>query len=147
MPTYNNWKIMRPKEKPRKMWKGKKRIALKGTSKWMRTVYKWLLNAKPGDYVATCEGCNRKIAKIEYEVIQYGKHRVLNGGGITDTHGRWHSCPGSGCALPPETREQLAAYQDAMNADEAFCKEWGFVKREIDEFGEYIDKLEVKNND
>jgi len=146
MSLNNRWEkcsFSSPKEKPSKIYKGKKRIALKGTSMWMRKVFNWLINTKPGDYVATCEGCNRKIAKIEYKVVRYRKHQTISGGSITDTNGRNHSCPGGGCALPPETPEEINAYQDAMNADEAFCKRWGFVKRDIDEFGEFIDNPSV----
>lgn len=44
---------------PRKLWKGKKRLAIKLGIKNRRhqELITWALSIKPGDYIATCEGC------------------------------------------------------------------------------------------
>jgi len=98
-------------------YKGKKRLAKKllGKQLWL---IKWALTIKPGDYIATCEGCNRKVTEVEYDWINEGlfrrgkknKTRVICEVRFTDTNGQWHNCPGGGCAYPAETPEQVTAY-------------------------------------
>ena len=105
-------------DKPTKTWRGKSRLAKKyyGRSK----ILDWAISINPGDWIATCEGCNRQVANIEYEWCNVGdwfkKPRdastwVLREVIFTDTHGTTHCCPGGGCALPRESIEAIEAYQ------------------------------------
>lgn len=89
----------------------------------------WACSIKPGDYIATCEGTNRKVAEvvphwqnvgrwlnckvIDNKVVngRTNKHWYMDEVRFTDTHGRWHYCPAGGCALPKETPEEIAAFQ------------------------------------
>lgn len=110
-----------------KLWRGKKRLAKKVLGRLnsrSNTLIQWALTVKPGDYIATCEGCNRQVAKVEpswYNVGQwlhgrpnktYFLHEVV----FTDTRGRMHPCPGGGCAYPAETPEEVTKY----------FREWAF---------------------
>lgn len=124
-------------DKPSKIYNGKKRVAYKYIVKSYIPILKWALTVNVGDYIATCEGCNRKVASIKYEFTNIGKQRVLNEVVFEDTNGGIHYCPGGGCAYPKETRDQVVAYQDHLLADTELCKGWGFVKHEVDEYGEY----------
>ncbi len=129
---------MPPKHvKPKKLYKGKKRICLKHLCSEFKRLLKWALTINVGDYIATCEGCNRKVAKIEYiwynEALWRGKnkpnaHWWLAEVALTDTNGRYHVCPGGGCALPKETVEQIKSY---------FKNDWN-EDVELDEFGEIV---------
>ena len=125
------------KDKPSKFYNGKKRIAFKYMVKRDIPILKWALTVNIGDYIATCEGCNRKVANIKYEFANIGKQRVLNEVVFEDTNGQIHYCPGGGCAYPKEPREQVVAYQNSLMNNIELCKEWGFVRHEVDEFGEY----------
>lgn len=96
-----------------------------------RKLLKWAMSIKVGDYIATCEGCNRKVTEIEPEYVEletyldeesdlgrlvFGERveptgtLVLDEVRFTDTNGRWHHCPGGGCAYPAETPEQVTKY-------------------------------------
>lgn len=114
----------------------------------MRKLLKWALSVKVGDYIGTCEGCNRKVTEIAPEFVELeefidveesgdGESHLVIGSSdgefkptdteilrevqFTDTNGRWHHCPGGGCAYPAETPEQVTA----------FFREWAFdPKRE-----------------
>lgn len=108
-----------------KLFKGKKRLALKRINTRHREILTWALSVKPGDYVASCEGTNRKVAKVkpiwrnEGEFMRGNPNRTyfLDEVIIEDTHGRWHTIPG--CATYPETPEEVTAYQ------REWAIEWG----------------------
>lgn len=109
----------------------------------------WALTIKPGDYIATCEGCNRKVeevnvwweSKTDFPHIQEYPHLDEKGYFIyevefIDTNGRIHVCPGGGCALPKETPEEVTEYfrsivsHDSPNSfSEEQEKEWGWCEK------------------
>ena len=103
---------------PKKLYKGKKRLAMRHLYASKRKVLQWALTIKPGDYVATCEGFNRKVERIEYCWANFGlwhakgqnKTWFLDEVIFHDTSGRMHYCPGGGCAYPKETNEQITTY-------------------------------------
>jgi len=94
-----------------------------------RRLFKWALEVKEGDYIGTCEGCNRKVTEIEADFIDVNEFRekphtgpetfILYEVQFTDTNGRWHHCPGGGCAYPAKTPEQVTAY----------FREWAFYEK------------------
>lgn len=112
---------------PTKLWKGSKRLAkrllgrrafsINNPNNHVRLL-RWALTIKEGDYIATCEGCNRKVADIEVGWNNEGfwsrskpnNTWVVSEVGFTDTRGRIHYCPGGGCAYPAETPEEVTAY-------------------------------------
>jgi len=85
----------------------------------------WAIAIKPGDWIGTCEGCNRQVTEVEPIWVNEGrfrrgkpnKTRVVFEVRFTDNHGRWHYCPGGGCAFPPESVEKIEAYYKAWVAD------------------------------
>ena|SRR3990167_3926368 len=101
-----------------KWYKGKKRLAKKALSARHLKSIKWALSVKVGDYIGTCEGCNRKVAEINPIWDNEGKyHRRKSNRAwfigeveFTDTHGRFHNCPGGDCAYPKETPEHITNY-------------------------------------
>lgn len=107
------------KQLPR-LWYGKKRLAKRlvreGTS--YTRLLRWGLTIKPGDYIATCEGTNRKVAEVEIEWKNEGRWRrgkpnktwFLFEIVFTDTRGGWHYCPGGGCSSPAEPPEVVNRY-------------------------------------
>lgn len=110
-----------------KLWKGKKRLAKRMLGSRLGSRFRlltWALTIKEGDYIATCEGCNRKVTKIEVDWRNEGIWRRSRANKtwfvdevcFTDTRGRLHFCPGGGCAYPAETPEEVTAY----------FREWAF---------------------
>ena len=101
-----------------KIWRGKKRLAMKAMTRQRRKLMEWAVSIKPGDYIATCEGCNRKVAKIDFvgwanegdRRRRPNKTRFVFEVAFEDTHGRLHYCPGGGCAYPAETPQQVTDY-------------------------------------
>jgi hypothetical protein len=102
-----------------KLYKGKKRLAMRMMSARHRDLMQWALSIRPGDYIATCEGCNRKVAKIDFiewrnegwwSLRRPNKTWFIGEIDFLDTHGRLHACPGGGCAYPAETPEQVTNY-------------------------------------
>ena len=102
---------------PKKLWRGKKRLCkpmLCGDSK----ILNWALQVKVGDYIGTCLGHNRQVAKIEYLWQNEGLWRrfkknrswFLEEVIFQDTTGGSHACPGGGCAFPPEPVEKILRY-------------------------------------
>jgi len=110
------------------LYKGKKRLAKKRLPVWSRRILQWALTIKSGDYIGTCEGCNRKVAEIELIYVNEGefyrckpnKTRLLHEIEFTDTRGQLHFCPGGGCAFPKETNEQITR----------LWSEWAFDEKE-----------------
>jgi hypothetical protein len=112
--------------KPR-LWTGKSRLGKKIVGRY-RKILEWAVTIEPGDWIATCEGCNRQVTDIEIYWINEGLSRTTRNyeAGhrknktwaveevrFTDTRNRWHSAPGGGCAFPKETNEQIEAYYKA----------------------------------
>ena len=89
---------------------------------------RWALTIKPGNYIATCEGCNRQVVSVEHRWENVGwwtrcrpnKTWLLSEVCFTDTHGGMHWCPGGGCAYPAETPEEVTSY----------FREWSAIGRE-----------------
>ncbi len=118
-----------------KLWVGKKRLAMRRMPAQHRRLMQWALSVKPGDYVGTCEGCNRKVAKIDFvDWVNEGTWRgrpnktwFVSEVSFEDTHGRLHHCPGGGCAYPPETPEAVTSYFRGWAFDkgsEEFLSHW-----------------------
>lgn len=108
----------RPTHIPKKrLYVGKKRLCHPYI--FNEHLLRWACSIKPGDYIATCEGTNRKVAEVLPEWCNHGlwksdkpnSHWFLSEVRFTDTNGTWHHCPGGGCALPKETPEQVTAFQ------------------------------------
>lgn len=70
-----------------------------------KRLIKWALSVKPGYYINTCDGCNRKVASIDF--IDYDDNNQVREVSFMDTHGRLHHCPGGGCAGPPWTYDAV----------------------------------------
>jgi hypothetical protein len=140
-----------------KLWRGKKRLAKKmlgprafSIDNPNRTVrlLRWAMTIKPGDYIATCEGCNRQVASIEPQWKNEGRWRrcklnktwFLSEVCFTDTRGRLHYCPGGGCAYPKETPEEVTQYfrEWAAPGQEDSLRQW---------FGEEHDALQKSLED
>ena len=107
------------KNKPRKLWRGKKRIALKWLASWEKPQLEWAINIKPGDWIGTCNGCNRQVVDIQYRWYSsrcYNpcgtniKTQIISEVRFEDTNGRWHYCPGGGCAFPVESIDEIESY-------------------------------------
>jgi len=128
----------------KRLYKGKKRLAKKLLAPRRQKLLLWALSIKPGDYIATCEGCNRKVEKIEESWANEGGWRrgkpnktwVLNEVVFIDTNGRMHHCPGGGCAYPAETPEEVVDYH----------KEWAFYEKREERirfwYGKDVDRAE-----
>lgn len=101
---------------PKKLYRGKKRLCKKLL--FRPKMLKWALTVKVGDYIGTCLGHNRQVAKIEYLWINEGlwsrckqnRSWFLEEVIFQDTTGGSHTCPGGGCAFPPESVEQILEY-------------------------------------
>lgn len=73
------------------------------------------MTIKPGDYIGTCEGTNRKVATIEIDWRDDGDWRRSKPNGtrwiheviFTDTNGGMHWAPGGGCAFPAEPPQKV----------------------------------------
>jgi len=144
---------------PTKLWEGNKRLALSFLGK-RKEILTWAIGVRIGDYIATCEGCNRKVDDIEYIWKNEGASRrgkpnktwVLDEVIFTDTNGRVHYCPGGGCALPKESikeieqyhRELIEEYKDDKGArlSQRLLKMKDALdngRPVVDEYGEYIE--------
>lgn len=104
-----------------RLWRGKKRYAMRLFSRFGADyvrMLRWGLTVKIGDYIGTCEGVNRKVAKIEPWWFDEGMFMRGKRSGttflreimFTDTRGRTHYCPGGYCAYPQETPEQITEF-------------------------------------
>lgn len=132
--------VKRPNQQLSRLYRGKRRF----NAKFIRYTAKhlsWALDLKPGDYVATCEGCNRQVKEIQISWSNTGdfnknwhkkntkesrqtQHWFINEITVIDTHGNSH---GVGyCCYPKETRQQVID----------FFKECYLQDVEADEFGE-----------
>lgn len=75
----------------------------------------WALSLKPGDYISTCEGCNRYVTSIKVTWCndgrwRYGKsnkHSFIEDVEFTDSKGRVHYLSGHGCVMPQESEQEL----------------------------------------
>lgn len=111
---------------PAKLWYGKSRLA-KSYMGYSKNILEWAITIRPSDWIATCEGCNRQVAKIEYKWSNVGESSgklrdnkwvrgrrngtwVLHEVWFTDTRGGFHCCPGGGCALPKESIQEIEEY-------------------------------------
>ena len=131
----------------KRLWKGKRRLFMpKFRNQY--TLYEWALSIKVGDYVAVCDGCNRKVKEIKYiaerlpiyrswkkidacfDVLKciperrkgyYIKEIIM-----VDLNGNQHIFPGGGCVLPKETNEEIYSFHKEIGCD-----------IRLDEFGEY----------
>lgn len=159
--------------------------------KWPRELLLWALDIKIGDYFASCEGCNRKITAKELVYVEAHQYtpqpelgdyddgrgwnfedketQILHEVIFTDNRGRWHHCPGGGCALPQETPEEVTAYHREWAFDDKYpesAKKWhgknaesyekaiaGWERMQeafrakrpiVDEFGELLPEFESK---
>lgn len=101
-----------------KLWRGKKRLAVPmvNESDIDTQLLRWAMTVKPGDYIYTCEGCNRKVEEIEVlwanEGLWNRRRRnntyFLREVEFTDTHGRIHDA--TNCAYPPVSVESIVKY-------------------------------------
>lgn len=101
------------------LWKGRKREAkrLLGGVKRQEQL-RWAMSIEPGDYIGTCDGCNRQVTDVEIGVSnagtwlrgRAGRTEVVTEVRFTDSLGNWHFCPGGGCAYPPKTPEAVTEY-------------------------------------
>ena len=106
------------------LYQGDRRAAVEyfrtSRGRYNRSLFKWALEVEVGDYIGTCEGCNRKVTEIEPQFVNANYFRenphtgpetfVLYEVQFTDTNGRWHHCPGGGCAYPAETPKEVTTY-------------------------------------
>jgi len=138
------------------LYKGKKRYVYsrirRNCRDWHGKVLLWGLTVKPGDYIGSCEGFNRKVESINYvwEDIGHWNNDKKNGHWFlyeiefTSTSGRMHCCPGGGCAFPPETNEQIKEYWLRSNwsdPEPSWVKIQNSIREGmsfIDEFGEIL---------
>jgi len=117
------------------LYKGKSRLCKKLFHSFDKDLLTWALSVKVGDYISTCEGCNRKVASIGYfwnneGLWQRGKKNrnwFLSEVVFTDSNGRKHYCPGGGCASPKESNEMII---------NRFKEHWS-ITVELDEFGDF----------
>ncbi len=101
-----------------KLYRGKKRLCMRHIPSMDREILRWALSVKPGDYIGTCFGYNSKVTEIvpmwrnegKYYRNKKNKNWFLEEVRFTDTKGRWHFCPGGGCAFPPETPKFITEY-------------------------------------
>lgn len=122
-----------------RLFRGDKATALKyfGNRARDAELLLWALDVKPGEYIATCEGCNRRVAesKPRYTYVhvyvegvpETDETQVLHEVRFTDTKGKWHHCPGGGCAHPKQTPEEVTEYQSEWAFDPEYpenLKEW-----------------------
>ena len=135
------------------LYKGKKRYVYSLVKRnWGNVLLLWGLTVKPGDYIGTCEGFNRKVESIQYDWGDIGcwNNDKRNGNwflyeiDFTSTSGRMHSCPGGGCAFPPETNEQIKDYwlrADFSDPEPSWVKLQNSIREGmpfLDEFGEIL---------
>lgn len=98
---------------PKRLWRGKARL---GRDAYLVRNLAWTLQLKVGDYVATCEGHNRKVAELRFHWRNEGVSRrrrpnrtwYLSEVEVIDSRGRYHTCPG--CVWLKETPERVTAY-------------------------------------
>lgn len=93
-----------------KHYKGKKRICLKRLNKTYQRRLERFLQYKIGDYISTCEGFNRQIAKIELEwqPIRPGSRNLyLSDIVFWDSNGGCHWVSGPGCVEKAETNDEI----------------------------------------
>lgn len=148
-----------------RLWYGKKRLALKFIG-WDRKILAWAMSVKPGDFIATCEGCNRRVTEVQPKWANEGYWKrgkpnrtwIVHEVQFTDSHGRWHYCPGGGCAYPKQTPAEVTAYYRHIALDKpniAMEKDWGWFDRFerirqalrtgapiVDEFGEFLPEFD-----
>lgn len=101
-----------------RLWKGKGRICKPFLHDY--NLLQWGLALKPGDYFASCCGCNRQVKEITkihwtntglfHNHRKYSKNWIISEVSMTDTYGGYHSFPGGGCVLQKETPEQVREY-------------------------------------
>ena len=106
-----------------RVWRCRKRLAKKLCHPASWRLQEWMRSVAVGDYIATCDGCNRKVAGIEYLVRRWRGHKVISHLKImdeilfTDSRGHWHHFPGGGCAYPVEDRETVISYFRELTHD------------------------------
>lgn len=101
-----------------KLYRGKKRLAAKFLHSDRQKDLEWALTIKPGDYIGTCEGCNRQVVSIRQIWRNEGQHSrgksnktwFLDEMVFIDTHGHLHYCPGGGCAFPAEPPQKVTDF-------------------------------------
>ena len=159
--------------------------------KWPKDLLLWALDIQIGEYFASCEGCNRKVTAKELMFVEAHEFtpdldhefddernwnredqetQILHEVIFTDNRGRWHHCPGGGCALPKETPEEVTAYHREWAFDDKYpesAKTWhgknvesyekaiaGWKRMQealrakrpiVDEFGELLPEFESKS--
>jgi len=105
------------KQRPTRLWRGKSRLAKKFIGR-SRSILEWAIGISPGDWIGTCEGCNRQVKEIEYIWENEGDFRrmkknktwVLFEVEFFDSKGGSHYCPGGGCAFPKQSSEMIEDY-------------------------------------
>ena len=119
-----------------RLWSGKKRLAKKHLKEgsYFTKLLEWAVTVKPGDYIFTCEGNNRKVASVEliwenegrWNRNRENKTYFLSEVCFTDTHGTIHYCPGGGCASgakdPKKISDSLIRHYQAMQ--ESDLEKW-----------------------
>lgn len=111
-------------ERPRKFWLGKKRVACKAAPKLWQQRLSWGLSFKINDYIGTCEGCNRKIIKIEYVWSNYGDSTNSGKGNhnywisdivYTVSGGMKHYLKGSNCVRENYSISEIVKYFSSID--------------------------------
>jgi hypothetical protein len=105
-----------------KIYRGKWKYARRHYWEGKLKLVTWALTLKPGDYFASCVGCNRQIKSIKvqwqndgyYMYERYNKHWFINNIVLEDTKGRVHYVDSGGCALPAESNETIYRYFESL---------------------------------
>lgn len=136
----------------KRLYVGKKRLCHPFIS-YDEPLLRWACSVKPGDYIATCEGMNRKVAEVVPEWRNHGfytsdkrnSHWFLQEIRFTDTRERWHYCPGGGCALPKESPETVTVYQTGwakwiLSEESAWYKDDEAAKKHAELLLSYVEQ-------
>jgi len=150
-----------------RLWRGKKRLALSFLGKRI-SIIDWALGLKGGDYVATCEGCNRRVKEINTLWINEGRFKrckpnktlIVYEVEVIDSNDNSHYCPGGGCVFPKQSVEEINAYYLECGRMLELHPNWldGWVEMRanllkkieavqtgqpiVDEFGEFLPKFD-----
>lgn len=101
-----------------KIYKGKKRLAKKLLYSRKKRLLEWAVTLQPGDWVASCEGCNRQVKDVTVTWVNEGEFNrgkpnktwVVWEVEVLDTAGGFHTAPGGGCVMPPESVKEIEDY-------------------------------------
>lgn len=156
MRIQEDYNTFQKRKASKRLWRGKAKLA----RKQLFYDFSYFVNVKIGDYIASCEGCNRKVADVKYYWENEGYFRRLKPNRtwylheieFIDTNGHSHYFPG--CVSQPETVKEIndfhlaylevIKHEDRNESDLLISKALENNQPIVDDFGEYLPEFDTR---